>query len=491
LKDIFQPTHLSNLKKKTYKAFIWDFTGKFALQAIGFVISIILARLLTPKEFGLLAIASVIISFANVFIDGGLSTSLIQRKEVTDEHYGSVFFFNLIMGAILMSLVMLSAHKISTFYNQNEIGQIIQVLSFSFLINAFGRVQTSWLTKQLKFEVITKARVASVVLSGSLGITLAYLGYGVWALVFQNILGGLVNNIYIFLLTGWKPKLKFQYTSLIELWGYGGNMLLARIFSAITDQADKIIIGKIFSANILGYYYRAQSLNQFITRFTSGTFMSVLFPVLSDVQNENDRFLKIIEKALTLLSFISFFLVGLLFITAEDVFILLFSKKWIDSVQYFKILVTIAFIYPISTLLVNILLSKGNSKKNLKLNLIKQSLILTNLIIGFSFGLKEYLLGFVIVNIIGFIINISFASKEIEASKVWFYKKMYKYFISSFIAILCCVFIKSVIEINSNIIHFLLFTLIFTFIYLSLLILFRANGPKLLLNEAKNLNRVF
>lgn len=469
---------MDNLKQKTFRAFAWDLSGKLADQGIGFFISIFLARLLAPEEFGLLAMAAVVISLAQVLIDSGLGTALIQRKDVTDAHYGSVFFFNVTVGSLLTLVFFLLAEFIANFYNRPELKPIMQALSFNFIINSFARVQSAWLTKQLKFKVITQARILSVIIGGGTGVTLAFMGYGVWALVIQSLISGVVANTFISIFAKWRPKLIYSWKALKELWSFGGYILVARIFNTITEQLDKLIIGKMFSPATLGYFYRAQSLNQFVNKYTSGTLMSVLFPTLSSIQNDTKRFLNIIDKSLEVLSLVVFLLVGLLYVSAEGIIVLLFSDKWLPSVPIFKVLMLAGFVYPLSSLFVNIIVSKGNSKKNLKLGLIKQSLLILNLIIGFSFGLMEYLYGYVFVLVLAFLVNIKFAANELEIKSFWFYNRIYKYFFSSIVVSTIIIIFDNYFSIKSFFVNLIFVGSAYIISYLGLIILFKAKGIK-------------
>ena len=353
---------MENLKQKTFKAFAWDLGGKLADLGVGFFISIILARLLAPEEFGLLAMAAVVIALAQVLIDSGLSTALIQRKEVTDAHYGSFFVFNVVVGSLLTIIFFSLSEVVADFYDRPELKPILQALSFNFIINSFTRVQGAWLTKQLNFGILTTARITSVIVSGSIGVTLAILGYGVWALVVQSLLGGITSNLYIVFAVKWRPKFIFKWNALKELWSFGFRMFLSSLIGTIIKQADALITGKLFSPATLGYYHRAKSFNLFVIKYTSGSLNSVLFPALSAIQNNEERYKQVVFKAFEILCFITFGLLGFLYITAEDIIIILFSDKWLPSVAIFKILLLNGYAFPLSALLMNILMSKGNSK---------------------------------------------------------------------------------------------------------------------------------
>jgi teichuronic acid exporter len=477
---------INNLKKEIYKGFLWEFIGKIGEQGIGFFIAIFLARLLDPQDFGLVAMASVVISLASVITDSGLSVALIQRKEVTDYHYGSVFYFNLFTGGVLTILFFLLSGVIADFYNQPVLKPIIKVLSLNFIIDSFIRVKSAWLKKKLKFNILNKAKILSFFLGGIVGVVMAFFHYGAWALVFQSITTGIIRNIYIIFFSGFKLKLKYSFKALKELWTFGGRVFFLSIISTIVGNIDSVIIGKVFKATTLGFYQRAKSLNEFIQRYTSGTIMPVLFPTLSFIKDEKERYLSLVDKGFHLLSFVSLFFVGLMFVISKDIIVLLFSEKWLPSVVYLKILLLGGFIYPISTILVDILSSRGNSKAYMYSGLIKQSLFLLNLTFGFLGGIKIYLYGFVFVNYISLFVSAWYAGREIDKNMYYFIKKILPYFfITGIIVALLCA-INKFYPIDSEILHLILYLLVYLLLVFLFSKVFNLKGYIFITNEIKS-----
>jgi len=478
---------MKDLKRKTYKAFAWDFFGKLSNQGVGFIVSIFLARLLLPKEFGIVAMAMVIISITHVLTDMGLGVALVQKSELNDKHYGSVFYFNIIVGSFLTIIFFLLSSVIANFYAIKSIEPIFKALSFSFFINSFANVQRSWLTKHLKFNTLTKSNIIAGILSGTVGIILAYKGFGVWALVYQTLLAGIIGNLYIYLFTGWRPKLLFSLNALKDLWGFGFRMFLSGMLNTITSQLDNLIIGKIFSPATLGYYNRAKSFNQFVIRYTSGSLMAVFLPTLSAVKDDNERFNSIVYKSFHILNLVTFFILGLLFLTIKDLVIILFTIKWLPSVIFFKILLLAGYGYPFSSLLVNIIASKGNSKNFFKLELIKQSMFLLNLFFGFLLGIKGYLYINAVVVFVAFYFNIVYASKEINVKVLWFYKIIFPYFISSILITFIVYLINNFFIIENIYLHFLFILSLYSILSLLLGFLFKFKGLRLLIEELKTI----
>ena len=412
----------SSLKKQGTVAFLWDFFGKIAKQGMGFIITIILARLLDPSDFGMVAMIAVVVGIAQIFADVGLAGALVQRRRVLPVHYSSVFYFNIFIASILSALLYLAAPLISEFYKIEALLPIVEVMSISFVLNSLYTVQNAKLRKELNYKLLSKISLATAFCSGIIGVILALYGYGVWSLVVSSLAHSVIFNIIIWKFSAWKPSLQFSFKALSQLWGYGFRMFLSGLLDAIFTRLDYLLIGKLFAADTLGFFQRAKSLNLFVVNFSSKSLMSVLFPVLSKIQNDLVRFQKVVLKGFGLLSFIVFLLLGLLYVSGEEIILLLFGEKWEQSIEYFQILVLSGFAYPLSALLVNVLSSRGNSKDFLKLEIIKKTIHTSEYIVLFYFGVIEYLYAVLIASTIGTYVNIMFVSKEINIKKIDFVK---------------------------------------------------------------------
>ncbi len=407
---------MSSLKQQGIKAFIWDFSGKMATQGMGFIVTIFLARLLEPSEFGLIAMIMVIIGIASVFTDVGLGSALIQRRKVLPIHYSSVFYFNVFVGFLLTCITYFSAGWVAEFYQNDTLIPLTQVMSLSFVINSFSSVHTTKLRKELNYSVITKASFIASLISGFVGITLALYGAGVWSLVSQALTMGIVYNLLVWVLCNWKPSFLFSLKALMHLWRFGFHLFFAEFLNAIFIKLDFLIIGKLFMPATLGFFQRAKSLNSMVVHYSSGSLMSVLFPVLSKLKSDHCQFKKVVVKMMGIICFITFLLLGGLFVISEELIIFLFGIKWLPSANFFQILVFSGFGYPVSALLVNVLASRGNSKAILKIQIYKNTITGINLYVGFLWGINGYLYGLIITTSINVMINIYMASHEINLS---------------------------------------------------------------------------
>lgn len=403
---------MDRLKEKGKKAFVWNFFGKTAAHATSFVVSVFLARILAPEEFGLVAMIMVVFSLAQVFTDVGLGSAIVQRRRVHSVHCSSVFVFNVFIGSVLTIVSYYSAPWVSKFYGYPELTALTQVMSPLFFISAISSVQTTLLNKELNYALITKIEIFSALIGGAAGIILAFNGAGVWSLVIQILVNKFLYSVFVWVYGKWSLSVLFSWKALIQLWGFGFRMFLVGLLDAVYTKMDFIIIGKLFGPASLGFFQRAKSLNYMAVQYSSGSLMTVLFPILSRVQKDLPRLQNIIIKLLGIICFITFLLFSCLYLVAEELIILIFTEKWFASAEYFKILAFSGFAYPINALLVNILRSRGKSKEFLRMAIYKKIIGSLNLAIGFIFGIEGYLYGLIIVAIINTYITIVMTSRE-------------------------------------------------------------------------------
>ena len=405
---------MDNLKEKSVKAFIWQFFNRIATHGMGFIISIFLARLLEPSDFGLIAMIMVIFGLATVFTDVGLGAALIQRKRLHSVHYSSVFYFNVFVGILLTVVTYFSAPWISEFYANEQLTSLTQAMSVLFVITSFSSVQNTLLHKELNYALLTKIGLFSSLISGIIGVVMAFMGAGVWSLVAQLLINGILHNILVWSFAIWLPSFMFSWKALTQLWAFGFRMFLSGMLDSIFTRLDFLIIGKLFTPSTLGYLQRAKSLNNMVVQYSSGSIMTVLFPVLSKVKNDLLRFQNIILKTLGIICFVIFLLLGGLYLVSEELIVLLFTDKWLPSVILFKILVLSGFGHPIGALLVNILKSRGDSKGFLRLEIYKKIIMSLNFIVLYYAGINAYLYGLIITSTLGVLLNILFAAREIK-----------------------------------------------------------------------------
>lgn len=398
------------------KSYSWDLVGKVANQLVSFMLGIFLARMLSPTEYGLIGMSMVFIAFSNVFVNLGLSTALIQKKNAIEEHFSSSFFVNISIAIILTVLFFLIAPVISSFFSEDKIVVLIQVLSFNLIITSLSVVAEVKLIKQLNFKILSKIGVSSSVVSGLVAIYFAFNGYGVWSLVIQTLLSSIIRSFLIQYYSRWRPKLIFKIEALKELWSYSFRFFISGFINTIYEQLDSIIIARIFSTVDLGLYSRAKSLNRFVIKYASESIGNVTFPAMSKISDDKLKMIELGLKAESLVAFLSFGLLGLLFITAKPLFLLLFGIKWIAAIPIYKLLCLSGFAYPISATTLSMLKASGDSKTFLKLEVLKKILGLISLSIGFYYGMNGFLLSLIVSGLIGTVLNIYFTSYSLDIS---------------------------------------------------------------------------
>ncbi len=473
---------MDNLKEKAKKAFIWDFFGKIARSGMGFIVSIFLARLLEPSEFGLIAMVMVIIGIAQIFTDVGLGGALVQRRRTLPVHYDSVFYFNIFVASILTAITYFSAPAIADFYNTTELIPLAEAMSFLFLIAALTSVQNIKLRKELNYALMTKISLTSGFISGVIGVSLAFYGAGVWSLITQALSQGIIYNIMIWNRADWKPSLQFSFKALYQLWGYGFRIFLTSLMDNVFTRLDIMFIGKLFDATSLGFYQRAKSLNLFVIRYTSDSLMSILFPMLSKVQNDLPQFQNIVIKTYGIITFVTLLLLGGLYLVSEELIVLLFGDKWLPSVHFFMILALSGFVRPLGAVLMNILMSRGKSKIVLRMAIYKIVIALLNFIVLYIWGINPFLYGLIFVGLWDLFLNILFASREIKLPFMTFGKP---FIVQAGIAIIAVIFTQIITKDQSQV-HIVMLMIegsTFSFMYILMNYLIRTSSYNYFLEQ--------
>lgn len=473
---------MESLKQKSYKALAWDFIGRLSGQTVGFVISVILARLLSPEDFGILAMVNVFIAISNSFLDMGMGLALIQKKDVNEKHYSSVFFFNISVGLFLTICLFFTSGFLASFYKKDIIKDVTQVMSLLFIINAFGNVSKIKLRKNLDFKILFNSNMLSAVTSGIVGVAMAFNGFGIWSLVLQSLLTPLIANLYLFFNLRWSPKLKLYINELKELWPFGFRMFIAGFIDVAYGQLDSLIIGKLFSPLKLGFYYRAKSFNNYIVSYTAGSLLNILLPVISNLQDQQERLKNLVFKSMHLICLVTFYLTGLFYLSGSDIIHILFGSKWEPAVPYFRLFLLSGYVFPVSALLVNLIVGMGNSKANLKLEILKKILFSLSFIAGFQFGIEGFLVSNAIVGAFAVYLNLIFASKQIECKTRWLGNILLLYLFNCFTIVFSLFFVLRSFE-SRFFLHFILSLILYSLSYYFILKIFKIKGLEIFKDE--------
>lgn len=405
---------MSSLKNRSAVAIAWDIGGTIIRQGSGFIISIFLARLLEPAEFGLIGMSMVFISISQVFIDVGFGSALIQNQNNSNLTYSSVFYINLFAGIILTCLFYFVAPFIGRFYENEQITHIVRWLSLMFVFSSLNQVQTNILKKKLNFKVLTIRGLIASIVSGIIGVILAFQGFGVYSLVFQSLIGALLGTILLWSISDWRPDLKFSMTEVKKLTGFSAFVFFDRFVSTIFQKLDVLLLGKLFSPASLGFYTRAVSLKEQVTKYSSSSLRSVFFPVLSELQYNHKKYSRIYFKVVSVITFLSYGLTGILYILGANIILLLFGEKWEASISIFQVLILGVANYPLSSMMVNAFMSKGKSKENFWIGIVRKAIQIIPLSIAYLYGIYEFTVSVVIVSYILTLLNMIFLERYVD-----------------------------------------------------------------------------
>lgn len=403
-----------NQSKSNSSAFGWSFFENVAITFINFFIGVILARLLLPEDFGIIGVTAVFLAILPIFSDGGFGSALIQKKDCTEKDFNSVFYFNILISIFLYVLVVSSSEFIQSFFQIEELSSVLNILSINIIIVSFGSVQSVVLTKNLNFKLLSKVSISSQIISGILAISLAYLGYGVWSLVFKTLINSILMVSLLFLFNSWKPKLIFSFTALKNLFSFGFNLLLSTLLNNIFENLYFFIIAKYYSAEKLGFYTRAEMLKNLPSQNLTSVIQRVSFPLLSNIQDDDVRLKENYRKLIRLSVFISSFLLFFLFATSKSLVPVLFGVKWLPIVPMVQLFCFSAFLYPVHALNLNILNVKGRSDLYFRVEIIKKILLIPGILIAISIGIEELLIYLIFYSIGCYFINASFGGKLID-----------------------------------------------------------------------------
>ena len=372
----------SDLKKKTLSGMIWSFVQRFGTMAISFVSNIVLARLLTPDDYGTIGMLMIFIAVANTFVDGGFGSALIQKKEPTQEDYSTIFWWNMFLSIVLYGLLYLGAPAVARFYNLPLLCDVLRVQGIVLIINALSIIQQNQLRKQLKFKRLATVTVISAILSAGTAIILAYIGWGVWALVAQQLMLSGFTAILLWILNKWYPSLVFSKESFKQLFGFGGFILASGLTNTLCSNLKGLLIGRFFSAATLGYYSQAFKLEQVISTSLSNVLDQVSYPVLAGLQKDPNAFKSTLKKLTLSVAFITTPIMLILVLIAEPTIVLLYSGKWLPSVYFLQVLCVAGIAACLQTISYHAVASMGQSKDLFKWTIIKRFVGIMVIVIG-------------------------------------------------------------------------------------------------------------
>ena len=403
-----------NLKKDTVKGLIWSSVERFSVQGVSFLVMLVIARILSPADYGLVGMLSIFMAIAQCLIDSGFSNALIRKIDRTEEDNNTVFYFNIVVSVALYGILFGIAPWVAEFYKEPILTDLMRVLCITLIVNSLAVVQRADYTSRLDFKTQARASFTAAIISGLVGIYLATHGYGVWTIVGQQLTNAGVDTLLLWILGKWRPKLIYSWKSFHELFGYGSKLMASALLDTTYNNIYPLVIGRIFSAQTLGFYTRAQHFAQLPSSNVTGIIQRVTFPVLSKLQNDDERLQKNYRKLLRMSAFIIFPMMSLLAAVSKPLVVILIGQKWeFCSVLLIPICFDMMW-YPIHAINLNLLQVKGRSDLFLRLEIIKKIIGVSILCITIPFGVIVMCYAGIAQSIIALIINTYYTGKLIN-----------------------------------------------------------------------------
>ncbi|MCQ2062840.1 MAG: lipopolysaccharide biosynthesis protein [Fibrobacter sp.] len=406
----------SDLKAKTVQGFGWSALDNVAKTGITFVVSIVLARLLSPDEYGLIGILTIFIVVFNSIVDSGFTQALIRKKDATDVDYSTVFYVNLVVSVFLMICFFFLARPIAAFFERVELVSLTRAMSVIVVINALALVQRTRMTKIINFKSQTKITFLSTLFGGVVGIVLAYLGFGVMSLVAQQIVTQGMTTILLWVFGRWFPKAVFSKKSLAELWRFSWKLLASSLIDTTWKEIYQVVVGKCYSPATLGLYTRAKQFSQMFSSNMTSVISRVSYPVLSSIQDDKVRLKKGYQRLIRTTMYLSFvFMLGMA-ATAKSMIWILLGEKWMACVPFLQLICFTGMLYPLHSLNLNMLQVQGRSDLFLRLEIIKKIINCGPLLLGIFVDIYWMLIGSFVTGCIAFYLNSYYSGPALNYS---------------------------------------------------------------------------
>ena len=394
-----------SLKHKTVKGVGWSFIDNLSSSGITFLVGLVLARLLTPSEYGIMAILTIFIAVSNSIVDSGFSNALVRKTNAKRVDYNTVFLFNLVVSGLLYVVLFFAAPAISVFFKEPLLVEVMRVIGWVLVINALAIIPRTLFVKEVNFKTQTKVSLIASISSGVVGIGMALAGMGVWSLVGQQLSRQLLNTLFLWIYCKWRPVWEFSVQSFKELFGFGSKLLLSGLLDTVFKEIYSLVIGRCYTSAQLGQYTRANQFNQIFSSNLTTVIQRVSYPVLSSIQDEPERLREAYRKVIKSTTLISFACMLGLAAVAKPLIILLIGEKWLPAVGFLQIICFSSMLYPLHAINLNILQVKGRSDLFLKLEIVKKIIAVGPLVLGVLFSIEYMLWGSVCTSFIAYFLN--------------------------------------------------------------------------------------
>lgn len=404
----------ADLKEKALTGVSWSFIDNICRNGINFLIGIVLARLLSPVEFGIIGIVMIFVLISNVIVDSGFSQALIRKRNCSLEDYSTVFFYNLCVSIVFYFVLFFASGMISALFDEPILKNVLKLVGLVLIINSFHTIQKTIIFKNINFRFETKINAVSFLFAGLIGIVLAYFGYGVWSLVVKMLALSFFTTAFYWFFVNWRPSLIFSKASFFELFGFGSKLLLSSLITTTFNNIYHFVIAKFFSTEMLGYFQKAVQFSNLPSQSLNSICLKVLYPVLSSINDDDIKLKSALKKIIRMNIFISSFMMLLLAVIAEPLIILLLGPRWLVTAQYLSIICFVGVFMPVYALNQNMMKVKGRSDLFLYCQIIENSLLVPAVFIGIFIGIIPMLYAMVTNSLIIVLVSSYFTGKIID-----------------------------------------------------------------------------
>lgn len=402
---------MTSLSNKVFSATVWSALERFGQQGVLIIVQLVLAAKLGPEVFGLLAMLLIFYAVAQSLVNSGFSFALIQKQEIDSLDCSSMFYFNIVLGVVVAGAMCAVSPLVAWFYGKPILQPMMCALAIVPFINSFGLVQETLLRRELKFKRLMIATFPATVLSGAIGIVLAYNGWGVWSLVIQMVSLRFIWVGLMWFASAWRPTREFSAAALKKMFGFGSKVMVEGLATVIFDNLYLLVIGKVFDAVSLGLYSNARKLQHLVSVNLTAILSRVAFPVFSRLQDDTERMRRGFSRAVGILILFNGLICALMVATADPLFRGVLGNEWIGSIPYFQWLAAVALFYPLSSVNLNVLIALGRSDLFLMVGVVKKVLIVLNLAIAWRWGVMAIVYGQVAIALLSFLINAHYTGK--------------------------------------------------------------------------------
>lgn len=407
-----------SLKNRAVHGAKWSFIDNISNSGVTFLVGLILARLLTPAEYGIMAMIAIFIAVSNSIVDSGFSNALIRKVRIDRVDYNTVFVFNLIVSIVLYILLYTSAPAISLFFKEPVLTNVLRVIGLILIVNALGIIPRTILVRGIDFKTQTKVSIISSVSSGLVGVGMAIMGFGVWSLVWQQLSRQILNSLFLWIFCKWIPQWEFSIKSFKEMFGFGYKLLLSGLLDTLYKNIYYVVIGRCYSPAQLGQYSRAEQFNMIFSSNLTSIVQRVSYPVLSSIQEEPERLREAYRQIIKTTMLVTFACMLGLAAVAKPLIIILIGEKWLPAVSFLQIICFSGMLYPLHAINLNILQVKGRSDLFLKLEIIKKTIAVFPILIGIFYGIEYMLWGSVLTSFIAYFLNSYYSADLIRYSTI-------------------------------------------------------------------------